>query len=80
VSAAEAERAVLSLKAAKLMSGFRGKPKGDIAAAVTAILTVARYAEANAGTLAELDINPLIVRPLGKGAVAVDALVRASKI
>ena len=76
VSAGAAERAVRSLKAAKLMLGFRGKPKGDIAAAVAALLAVARYAEANADTLLELDINPLIVRPEGMGAVAVDALVR----
>ena len=79
VSAADAERAVLSLKAAKLMQGFRGKPKGDIAAAVAAILAVVRYAEANATALAELDINPLIVRPEGRGAVAVDALIRKSE-
>ncbi len=80
VSAADATRAVLSLNAAKLMQGFRGKPKGDIEAAVAAILAVARYAEANAETLEELDINPLIVRPEGRGAVAVDALVRQSSI
>ena len=80
VSPADAERALLSLKAAKLMQGFRGRPKGDVAAAVAAILAVARYAEANATTLAELDINPLIVRPEGKGAAAVDALIRRSEL
>jgi acetate---CoA ligase (ADP-forming) len=80
VSAAEATRAVLSLKAAKLMQEFRGRPKGDIAAAVAAILAVTAYAEANAETLEELDINPLIVRPQGKGAIAVDALVRMAGV
>ena len=78
VSAAEAERAVLSLKANRLMQGFRGKPKGDVAAAVKAILAVARYAEANATTLLELDVNPLIVRPEGKPAIAADALISLS--
>jgi acetyl-CoA synthetase len=37
---------------------------------------VARYAEANLSRLVELDVNPVIVRPAGRGAVAVDALIR----
>ena len=78
VTPAAAEQAILSLKAAKLLSGFRGRPKGDLAAAAAAVLAVARYAEANAATLIELDINPLLVRTEGKGAVAVDALIRNS--
>ena len=80
VSAAEARAAILSLKAARLLTGFRGRPRGDIDAAIAAVLTVARYAEANARTLIELDINPLIVRPEGKGAVAVDALARLAEV
>ena len=76
VTPAAAEQAILSLKAAKLLAGFRGRPKGDLAAAVAAVLAIARFAEANAATLQELDINPLLVRPEGLGAVAVDALIR----
>ena len=75
-SPAEVERAILDLRSAGLLLGFRGRPRGDIAAAVAAVMAVARYAEANAASIAELDINPLLVRPEGKGAVAVDALVR----
>ncbi len=76
VTPAAAEQAILTLKAAKLLAGFRGRPKGDLAAAVAAVLAIARFAEANAATLQELDINPLLVRPEGLGAVAVDALIR----
>lgn len=72
----DVESAIRSLKSAKLLDGFRGKPKGDIAAAVAAAMAVARFAEAHAGTLAELDVNPLMVRPAGKGALAADALIR----
>ena len=68
--------AILSLKTAPLLQGFRGRPVGDLEAAVAAALGVARYAEAHADTLEELDVNPLLVRPAGKGAVAVDALIR----
>jgi acetyl-CoA synthetase len=73
----EAVRAALArLRVWRMLEGFRGKPAGDVAALVDAILAVSRYAEANLGRLAELDVNPIIVRPAGKGVVAVDALIR----
>jgi acyl-CoA synthetase (NDP forming) len=72
----EVRVALLGLRAAPLLQGFRGRPAGDVNAAVAAALAVARFAQAHAGHLAELDVNPLIVRPAGKGAVAADALVR----
>ncbi len=74
------ERALASLTGAHLLSGFRGRPKGDLAAAVDAVLAVAAFAEAHRERLVELDVNPLLVLPEGegKGAVAVDALIRMS--
>jgi acyl-CoA synthetase (NDP forming) len=73
---ASIQAALKRLKVSKLLAGFRGKPAGDIPALIEAVLACARYAEANLNTLAELDINPVIVRPAGLGAVAVDALIR----
>jgi acyl-CoA synthetase (NDP forming) len=67
------ERAVRGLKIAKILGGYRGRPAGDITAAVDAIAAVARYAEAHRDDLLELDVNPLMV--LENGAVAVDSLV-----
>jgi acetate---CoA ligase (ADP-forming) len=67
--------AIAGLKAATLMAGYRGKPAGDVEAVIDAVLAVADFAEANRDRLAELDVNPLIVRPKGHGAIAVDALV-----
>lgn len=75
-SEADIRAAILSLKTAPLLQGFRGRPIADLDAAVAAALAVARFAEADADTLEELDVNPLIVRPKGRGAVAVDALIR----
>lgn len=68
--------AIGRLNVSRLLAGFRGKPAGDITALVEAVLAVTRYAEANLGALAELDVNPIIVRPAGKGVVAVDVLIR----
>jgi acetate---CoA ligase (ADP-forming) len=70
--------ALMRLKVSKLLTGYRGRPPGDIAALVETALACTRYAEANIDTLLELDINPVIVRPAGRGAVAVDALIRLS--
>jgi acetyl-CoA synthetase len=72
----EVRDTLLSLRMARLLDGFRGKPRGDITAAVRAIMAVAAFAESHADRLVELDINPLFVLPEGRGAVAADALVR----
>lgn len=68
--------ALYSLKGIKLLTGFRGRPLGDIEAVVKAAESVAAYAEANQDRILEMEINPLLVLPEGKGAVAVDAFIR----
>jgi acetate---CoA ligase (ADP-forming) len=75
-TAASIEAALNRLKVSKLLTGFRGKPAGDIGALIDTVRACTRYAEANLNTLMELDINPVIVRPAGRGAIAVDALIR----
>jgi len=75
-SEAEVRTALLGLRSAALLQGFRGRLPGDLDAAVAAALAVARFAEAHADRLVELDVNPLIVRPAGMGAVAADVLIR----
>ncbi len=71
--------AINSLKVSKLLAGFRGKPGGDINAAIDAILGVASFAEDHWDELLELDVNPLMVLPDDQGVVAVDALVCISQ-
>jgi acyl-CoA synthetase (NDP forming) len=75
-TAASVESAINRLKVSKLLAGFRGKPAGDVPALVETVLACTAYAEANLNALVELDINPVIVRPAGLGAIAVDALIR----
>jgi acetyl-CoA synthetase len=64
------------LEVGRLLDGYRGGPRGDRRAVVAAIMAVAAYAQAHAAYLEELDVNPLMVLPEGRGAVAVDALIR----
>jgi acyl-CoA synthetase (NDP forming) len=74
----EIEAALRGCKVWRLVEGFRGK-SGDGAALIDAAVAVAGFAEANADTLVELDVNPLLVRPPGRGVVAADALIRLRK-
>jgi acetate---CoA ligase (ADP-forming) len=65
---------VHSLKAAKLLSGVRGKPALDEEALIDAILKIAMVA-LSVPEISELDINPLLVKEKGKGAVILDARI-----
>ncbi|MGO4313568.1 acetate--CoA ligase family protein [Pseudomonas sp. KB_15] len=67
-------KALLSLRSAPLLQGFRGRESADLDALVTAIRAVADYACENAAQLLELDVNPLLVG--AQGTTAVDALIR----
>jgi acetate---CoA ligase (ADP-forming) len=64
------------LQMAPLLNGYRGRPPADVEALVATVLAVTRYARAHLEQLAELDLNPVIVRPGGRGVLAVDALLR----
>ncbi|SFB08666.1 acetate--CoA ligase family protein [Pseudomonas sp. NFPP24] len=66
--------ALLSLRSAPLLQGYRGRDAADMHVLVAAIRAVADYACANAEQLLELDVNPLLVS--AQGATAVDALIR----
>ncbi|MGE8189396.1 acetate--CoA ligase family protein [Pseudomonas sp. NPDC086278] len=67
-------KALLSLRSAALLQGFRGRDAADLDALVVAIRAVAEYACENAEQLLELDVNPLLVG--ADGTTAVDALIR----
>ncbi|MBN8903888.1 MAG: acetate--CoA ligase family protein, partial [Rhodospirillales bacterium] len=75
VSTAEAEAMLRGLKCFPLLDGARGLPKADLAAAAQAVAALSRFAAAHAGAVASIDINPLLVRRAGEGAVALDALI-----
>ena len=74
------ETALQRLSIAKLLAGYRGKPAADVNALIRTILGVARYASAHTAELVEIDVNPVIVRPAGRGAVAVDTMIRLRNI
>ena len=70
---AEAGRMIREVKGFPLLTGVRGQAKADLKALVDVILKVQRLAVDHTDTIAELDINPLVVHPTG--ATALDALI-----
>ena len=73
-TAAAVRDGIAGLRGAAMLRGYRGRPAGDEAAAVDAVLAVAAFAAENRSALVELDVNPLAVTPTG--ATALDALLR----
>ena len=75
VSVAEAQEMIEQVRGLALVRGYRGQPKGDLAAlarAVAAFSTLGCLAEV---PVAEAEINPLIVGAEGEGVAAVDGLI-----
>ncbi len=77
VDAAEAMAMLRSLLAFPVLDGARGRPRADLPALVAAIVALSRFAVQHAETVAEIDVNPVLVRPEGQGVVALDALLIA---
>lgn len=65
-------RAISGLKLQKLLDGYRGAAPADAEALFDAIEAVGKFYLDHRGRIADLEINPLIVRPKGQGVCAVD--------
>jgi acetate---CoA ligase (ADP-forming) len=74
VSEAQAMAMLKSLKAFAVLDGARGR-RTDLVAAARAIAALSRFAVAHADAVSEIDINPLLLKAEGEGAVALDALL-----
>jgi len=74
LSRLDAREMLSRLKGARLFGAFRGQGPADLAKVEEVILRLGRLAQDLEDRLAELDINPLLVKE--SGVYAVDALVR----
>jgi acyl-CoA synthetase (NDP forming) len=70
-----AREMIAELRGAALLDGYRGRPPADKEALAGALVAVSQMAAALSPRLKELDINPVFVRPAGRGIAAADALV-----
>ncbi|MBM3374060.1 MAG: acetyl-CoA synthetase, partial [Betaproteobacteria bacterium] len=76
ITPAMAREMIQEIKGYPVLAGARGKAPADVDALVDALVKVSALAEDLKGQVAELDINPLIVLPQGRGVKAADALIR----
>jgi acetyltransferase len=80
ITPAMAREMVEEIKGYPVLAGARGKPAADIDALVDTLVKLSALAVDLKDSVAELDINPLIVMPkgknAGKGVIAADALIR----
>ena len=74
----EAHRMIREIKGFRMLEGVRGQPPADIDALADLLVAVSRFAAAHADDVAGIDLNPVLVRAKGEGAVALDALVLAA--
>ena len=73
----DADQMIREIKSFALLRGVRGEPPADLAAIADALLRLSQLA-VDFPEIVEMDINPLIAFPKGKGAVALDARLTLS--
>ena len=76
ISRADAQAMVEEIRGKRLLEGIRGKPPLDREALIKALTSISSMLTENP-SIAEIDVNPLLV--LEKGAVALDARVLVNK-
>ncbi len=74
-SVATARDMIGELRASAIFKGLRGAPPRDTEALAELLSAVSKFAWAGRDRLEEMDVNPVLVRPEGKGVVAADALI-----
>ena len=75
MSEAAAQALVNRLKGAAMLDGIRGAKPCDLDALIQTIVALSHFAADHAETIAEIDLNPVIVHPQGQGVSVVDALI-----
>jgi acetate---CoA ligase (ADP-forming) len=77
IDLATAHEMIAEVRSLIALAGYRGRPAGDLDALAHAMVALSRLADD--ASIAEAEINPLIVREAGEGVVAVDALVKLAR-
>jgi acyl-CoA synthetase (NDP forming) len=75
LSESDAREMLGRLKGAPLLGPFRGQPAADVDALVDLMVRLGQLASDHADTVAEIDLNPVLVHPQGQGVSVVDALI-----
>lgn len=65
---------ISEVKGLRLLTGFRNRPRGDVKALAEAIVSFSQLASRH--DVVDMEVNPVLVLPEGKGVLAVDVLAR----
>ena len=76
---ADALRMISSIKGASVLDGTRGRQRADTDALALLLVALGDFAIANSGGFTALDVNPIIVKAEGEGAVAVDVVLELER-
>src|SRR5262249_42899287 len=75
--AGDAEAMIAETRGAALLGEFRGRPAADLASLAAPLEAPAHFAWENADCIDEIDLNPIMALPKGRGCLVVDALIVA---
>lgn len=75
VSHKDALEMVQETKCFKVLNGFRNKPKYDLDKLADVLVRISLFAADFESLISELDINPLMVYPEGRGVKVIDSLI-----
>jgi acyl-CoA synthetase (NDP forming) len=68
------EEELMRLRCSALLRGFRGSSALDVGSAAEAVYRLGHLVK-SCPEIAEVDVNPLVIYPKGRGSVALDALI-----
>ena len=75
----QAQRMVEQLRSWPLLQGHRGRARADVPALFELIVKVSDFATAQGDKLRALDLNPVIVHPIGNGITIADVVIEPSQ-
>lgn len=75
ITASEAALMITELRGAALLAGARGTEPADVEALATAVAAVSHFAASYRDDLSSVEVNPLVVLPVGQGCLALDAVI-----
>ncbi len=76
VEADQIRAALQKLRIYPLLTGYRGRAYADVESVIDAVVQVGQLTVREQDSIVELEINPLLVRAKGRGAIVADALIR----
>jgi len=71
----EAAKLLQRLRGYPLLKGARGEPVADVEALIDVMVRLSTFAAEQKNSVAEIDLNPVIVHPEGQGVSIADALI-----